>query len=127
MTKKKGIKGLTHEQRLIKALNELPNPIIDNKHRIKIYVEDNRARSNESRFEHIIQERHELTPLDIKKIASKINTSELKIDNERTKTYSLYIKRNTFTNDYIKVSLNLDFRKSNEATIKTIFIRKNYK
>ena len=59
MTKKKGIKGLTHEQRLIKALNELPNPIIDSKHRIKIYVEDNRERSNESRFEHIIKDRHE--------------------------------------------------------------------
>ena len=124
MSKKK---SLSHEQKLINALKTLPYELDDNKHRIKVRFEDDQARSNESRFEHISLSRHELTIHDIKRIKTNISNSELKIDTERTKTYSIYIKRNHFNNEYIKLSVDLDFKRSNIAKVKTIFITKNMK
>ena len=88
---------------------------------------DERARSNESRFEHISLKRHELKASDIKRIVKEISNSEMKIDTERKETYNFYIKRNSYNNEYIKISVNLDFKKSNEARVKTIFITKNLK
>ena len=119
MTKKK---HLSYEEKIINALNEIPNPLEDKKHRIFIKIENDRARSNESRFEHIISSRHELQQSDIKRIPKKIGTSELKKDKERTDTYNLYIKRNNYGDDYIKISLEIDFKKSNVGIVKTIFI-----
>ena len=124
MAKKKGI---THEQKIINALNALPDVIEDTKHRIKVMFINDQARSNESRFEHISLDRHELSVNDIKRIQKQISKSELKIDNERTKTYSIYIKRNNYNNEYIKLSVTLDFKISNEAKVKTVYITKNIK
>ena len=120
-------KRLTHDQQLTNALRQLPNPLIDKKHRIVIYSIDDRARSNQSRFEHIIEARHGLEPGDIKRIPEKINKSILKQDPDRTDTYNLFIKRNTYSDEYIQISLLLDFRESNKAFIKTIFITNNLK
>ena len=120
-------KGMSHQQKVLNALKALPEVIEDKKHRIKIKFEDDQARSNESRFEHISLYRHELKVNDIKRIPKKINESELKKDDERTKTYSIYIKRNNYNNEFIKLSVTLDFTKSNEAKVKTIFITKNIK
>lgn len=119
--------GLTYEEKMINALNKLPNPIEDKRHGIRIIFQDDRARSNQSRYDHIIDTRHELMPNDIKRIPTGIKTSELRKDKERNNTYNLYIKRNSQKGDYIKISLNIDFNKSNEATVKTIFITKNVK
>ena len=118
---------LTYEEKIIKALNSLPNPIEDDKHRIKILFENNRARSNETRFEHIALQRHELLPSDIKQIKKGIKTSILRKDKERTDTFNLFIKRNNCSGEYIKVSLEVDFKKSNTAKVKTIYIVKNPK
>ena len=120
-------KGKTHEQKIINALNALPDVIEDTKHRIKVMFINDQARSNESRFEHISLDRHELSVNDIKRIQKQISKSELKIDNERTKTYSIYIKRNNYNNEYIKLSVTLDFKISNEAKVKTVYITKNIK
>ena len=124
MAKKKGI---SHEQRIMNALKTLPDVLEDKKHRIKIRFINERARSNESRFEHIALKRHELKPSDIKRIIKGISNSELKKENYREKTFNLYIKRNGYGDDYIKISLILDFTVSNEAKVKTIFITKNVK
>ena len=124
MTKKN---DLTYEERLIDALKRLPNPMHDKRHGIFVKLEDDRARSNQSRFEHILQDRHGLKPGDIERISEKINQSTLRKDPERTDTYNLYIERNRFSGEYIKISVTLDFSKSNEATIKTIFITRNLK
>ena len=118
---------LTYEQKMIRALKSLPHPIEDKKHRIKIIFRNDRARSNQSRFEHIIVPRHELLPSDIKQIVKGVNTSILKKDEERTNTYNLFIKRNSFSNEYIKISMEIDFKKSNIAVVKTMFIIKNCK
>ena len=98
-------KSLTHEEKIIKALNTLPDVLEDNKHRIKIKFINDQARSNETRFEHISLARHQLTPNDIKRIQKEISNSELRIDDARTKTYSIYIKRNNFNDEYIKISI----------------------
>ncbi len=121
MSKKK---KLTPDEKVRKALEELPCPIIDTKHGIKIYCVNDRARSNQSRIEHIVLERHSLMPSDIERIPKYINESELIMDKERKYTFNLYIKRNNYSNEYIKMSLNLDFSVSNKAKIKTIFITK---
>ena len=120
-------KGLSYEEKMINALKKLPNPIRDNKHRINIVFKDNRARSNESRFEHIVLKRHNLLPSDIKRIEKGIDESILRKDKDRTGTYNIYIKRNSYSEEYIKISVELDFKESNTAIVKTIFITKSLK
>ena len=120
-------KGLSYEERMINALQKIPNPLEDKKHRILLFFEDNRARSNQSRFEHISLSRHDLYLGDIKRIIKHISESIMKKDLERKDTYNLYIKRNNYGNEYIKISLELNFYKSNEAIVKTIFITTNVK
>ena len=120
-------KHLTYEEKIIKALKSLPNPLIDNKHRIIIVLDNNRERSNESRFEHIAVSRHELLPSDIKQIPKRTETSILKKDKERTNTYNIYIARNGHVGEYIKISIEIDFKKSNIGFVKTIYITRNNK
>lgn len=120
-------KDLSYEEKMINALNNLPNPLEDKKHRIFIIFIDNRARSNESRFEHISLLRHELLPSDIRRISQQINKSIMKQDSDRKDTYNLYIKRNNYGKEFIKISLELNFKESNNAFVKTIFITKNMK
>ena len=120
-------KVLTYEEKMIIALNAFPSPLKDKKHGIVIVFENDRARSNENRLEHIIDPRHELQPKDIKRIPKKIEESILKKDKDRENTFSLYIPRNNYGFEYIKISLRIDFKKSNQATIKTIFITRNLK
>ena len=47
-----------YDQNIIEALKKLPNPIEDKKHNLSIYVNNDQARSNESRFEHIAKSVH---------------------------------------------------------------------
>jgi len=112
---------LTHEEKLEKALRSLPVPIHDKKHGIEIYCVNDQARSNETRFEHITNKRHRLNVSDIEKIPKRINISELIKDKTRKKTYNIFIQRNVL-GEFIQISLELDFRESNKAKIKTIFI-----
>ena len=120
-------KGLSYEEKLLNALSKIPVPIVDNKHRILIYFVDDRARSNETRFEHIVSFRHELKPTDFTRIQKEINNSFLKKDKERKSSFDLYIKRNNYGMEYIKLSLELDFSMGNKAYVKTMFITKNLK
>lgn len=120
-------RGLSYEQKLISALEKLPSPLEDKKHNIEIYFEDNRARSNQSRFEHIVDQRHGLRPSDINRIIRYINESKLKKDHERKDTFNLYIKRNSYSNEYIKLSLKVDGEVPKNVVVKTIFITKVYK
>ena len=120
-------KSLTYEEKMLNALKKLPCPLEDKKHRILVYFINDKARSNESRFDHISLSRHDLNTSDIKRIVGYINESILKKDSERTHTYNLYIKRNNYGVEYIKISLEIDFKKSNKAFVKTMFITRNLK
>jgi len=117
-------KSLTYEQKLTEALKKLPCPLIDKKHNIEIYFNDDRARSNQSRFEHIIDPRHGLLASDIERIGRYLNLSKLKMDHERKETFNLFVKRNSFNNEYIKVSLKISEKEPKKAYVKTIFITK---
>jgi len=117
-------KGLTYEEKMIAALSKIPCPIEDKKHRIFIYFANNRARSNETRFEHISLARHDLCLGDISRIIQHINESTLRKDPDRKDTYNMLIKRNNYGSEYIKISLELNFSQSNIAVVKTMFITK---
>ena len=120
-------KDLSYEEKLINALRKLPSPLEDKRHNLKIYFDDNRARSNESRFGHIINQRHGLLASDIERIYRYINVSKLKKDQERKETFNLFVKRNSFNNEYIKISLKIEDNDPTKAVVKTIFITKVYK
>lgn len=124
MSKKK---GLTHEQKIIDALEKLPNPIEDKRHDIFIRFKNNKARSNETRFEHIALSRHELRPNDVKRIPKRIKIAIFKKDSGRTGTFNVYIKRNNYNEEYIKISVQIEPNNPHEAVVKTIFITKNVK
>lgn len=120
-------KGLTYEEKMIKALLSIPNPIEDKRHNLLIHFVDDSTRSNETRFSHIIEKRHELLPSDIKRIPQYIKKAIFKVDKERKETYSIYIKRNTYSDEYIKISIRIDEDKPHDAYVKTVFITKNLK
>ena len=121
------MKGLSYEQKLIDALKKLPNPLQDKKHNLDIYFDDDRARSNQSRFEHIVDSRHSLLISDIERIQRHISKSKLKKDSERKNTFNLFIKRNCFNSEYIKISLKIEDDNPHVAIVKTIFITRVYK
>jgi len=120
-------KGLSYEQKLINALKKLPVPLEDRRHNLLIYLDDDRARSNQSRLEHIISMRHGLKPSDIERIPRYLKTSIFKKEKDRRDTANIYIKRNNYGEQYIKISLRTDEEEPNKAFIKTIFITKNMK
>ena len=120
-------RGLTYEEKLINALNKLPNPLEDKKHNLYIYFNDDRVRSNQSRFEHIVDDRHGLLISDIERILKHINQSKLKKDPERKNTFNLFIKRNNFNCEYIKISLRIEENNPHIAFVKTVFITRVYK
>ena len=120
-------KKLTYEEKLEKALKSLPFPLKDKKHGIVIDCLNDQARSNQTRYDHILQERHGLTLPDIELIPKRINTSDLIKDKTRKKTYNLFIKRSKALGGYVQISLEIDFKESNKAKIKTMFVTKNMK
>ena len=115
-------KGLSYEEKLINALKKLPNPLVDKRHGINIYFVDDRARSNQGRFNHIVEFRHGLSVSDIERIPRYIKTCIFKRDPERTETYNIYIKRNSYNNDYIKISVRINPENVSKAIVKTVFI-----
>jgi len=120
-------KGLSYEQKLINALKKLPNPLEDKRHNIMIYFDDNRARSNQSRFQHIVNMRHGLKPSDVERIPRYIRSCIFKKDIERSDTFNIYIKRNSYSDEYIKLSIEIKPETPKKATVKTIFITTNIK
>ena len=59
---------------LVEAIEKWPNPIYDKKHGYYIYVNDNRARSNETRTEHIVEYGHDLKARDLKSYLKELKT-----------------------------------------------------
>ena len=113
---------------LVEALKSLPNPIIDKKHNISIFIEDTKARSNQSRFEHIARHFHELRVKDIEIIFKSINKNPIfKKDKTRKDTYNYLFPRKNDKNHYLKMSILVKDYKDRTAVIKTIFITKTPK
>jgi len=120
-------KGPSYETKMINALKNLPNPLEDFRHSLLLYFVDNRARSNETRYEHIIKSSHGLLPADIKYIPEGIKKSKLKKDKLRKWTYEYVFERKGNKREYMKICVQLDKDDSHIAVVKTIFISKNGK
>lgn len=122
MSKKRSV---NYSQNLVDALNKLPVPIHDERHGLTVYLDDNKARSNQSRFQHICGTRHNLSVKDIEYIPEGIQKySTLKKDKTRKKTFNYYFKRKSNEHEYIKISLSVDRKEPKNVRIKTIFITK---
>lgn len=117
------VRGISYQQKIINALKSLPNPLEDKRHNLLIYFVNDRARSNETRFAHIANVRHDLSVSDIRRIPRELKNSILKKDKERTDTFNLYIQRFSYTqSQYIKISLQVLEEEPDRATVKTIYI-----
>ena len=107
---------------LIEAIEKWPNPMYDKKHGYYIYVEG-RARSNQTRIEHIVEYGHDLKARDLELIPNGIkNYFEYKKDPVYKDTFNYYIKRGGEDKGLIKVSIQIDGKERKRAWVKTIFI-----
>lgn len=107
---------------LLKALSSVTFPIEDKKHGYLIYKDDGRARSNETRSEHILKKSHDLCVSDIQSIPNGIqNYIAYKKDKKRKKTFNYYINRKGSKKGFIKVSVRIDNKNDKKAWIKTIY------
>ena len=121
MAKKKNEKF--YDQKLIDALKKIPSPIWDKKHKIFIYLNNDQARSNESRFEHIAKKNHELKVRDIESIPDGINGYvTFHKSRELKDTYYYYISRKGDSKGFIQVAIKLIEGETNKYYVKTIFI-----
>ena len=113
---------------LIAAIKKWPKPIYDKRHGYYIYLEDGRARSNQSRLEHIIQRRHDLKVRDLESVPANINSYyEYRKDPVYKDTFNYYMYRKGKDKGFIKVSIQIDGKDRTRAWIKTIYIAQRVK
>lgn len=116
------------DDKLLEYIKSVKSPLLDKRHNITIYLDDNRARSNQSRFEHIVRKDHRLSINDLKRLFSEYNcTSKFRKDKKHKHTYCYYVKRNHSSNEYIKMCIYIDDEAKRIAKVKTIFITRNLK
>ena len=107
---------------LIGAIEKWPNPIFNKKHQYYIYVEG-RARSNQTRKEHIVEYGHDLKVRDLELVPKGINDYfKYKKDPIYRNTFNYYLKRGGMDKGFIKVSIRISDKNAKYAWIKTIFI-----
>ena len=110
-----------YSQNLVNALNNLPSAIYDKKHNLTVYLNDAKARSNQSRFQHIARNFHDLNVNDIKLIPKGITKNPtLKKDKVRKDTFNYYFEKKRGEKKYIKMSVLVDF-KNKTAVVKSVF------
>ena len=120
MSKKKSV---NYSQNLIHALNKLPSPIYDERHDVTVYLDDNKARSNQSRFQHIARNFHELKVKDIESIPLGITKqSVLKKDKKRKDTYNYYYPRKSNKKKFIKISILITDYEKRIGIVKSLFV-----
>ena len=99
---------LTHDQKIVKALEKIKTPIIDKLRNISIYFKV-QSRSNESGLEHIAKKYHGLDSSDIELLEDCIkNPIEHTKDRRYPKTYCYYHARKHDKNHYIKVIVKVE-------------------
>lgn len=120
MSKKKP--QIYNPSHLIDAIEKWPNPMFDKKHGYYIYVEG-RARSNQTRIEHIVEYGHDLKVRDLELVPKGIsNYIAYKKDPVYKNTYNYYIGRGGLDKGLIKVSVRISDTDSTYAWVKTIYI-----
>ena len=107
---------------LIKTIEKWPNPMYDKKHKFYIYVQG-RARSNQTRIEHIVEFGHNLKVRDLEMVPDGIsNYFEYKKDPVYKNTFNYYLIRKGMDKGFVKISVQIGHKDSSKAWIKTIYI-----
>ena len=120
MSKKKP--KIYNPQYLIEEIEKWPNPMYDKKHGYYIYVEG-KARSNQTRVEHIVEYGHDLKARDLQLVPEGIkNYFDYKKDLVYKNTFNYYLRRKGEDKGFIKVSVRISDDDPKHAWIKTIFI-----
>ena len=128
MHKKRDNIKIKNNEVLIDYLKSLKFPVYDKKHNLSIYLDDNRARSNQSRYEHIVRDDHELVIDDLKTLFKELDTTaRFKKDKVRKDTYNCYVRRSKQSNQFIKMCIAIDRNDKHKGKVKTIFITRNIK
>ena len=121
MTKRKP--KIINQIALLDAISKLPNPMFDKKHNLYIYIDKGRARSNQTRVEHIVDYSHNLKVRDIKSISLGVNKYfSYNKDPVYKDTFNYYLIRKGLDKGFIKISIQIDGSDKTKAWIKTIFI-----
>ena len=101
-------KRLTHDQKIIKALEKVKMPIVDGLRNLSIYFKV-RSRSNETGMEHVAKNYHGLDPSDIELLTDCIKNPIQHIKDRRyPKTYCYYHARKHDKNHLIKVVVKVE-------------------
>ena len=119
-------KKLTHNEKIIKALEKIKTPIFDELRNLNIFFKE-RSRSNESGLEHIAKSYHNLDSTDIDLLVEGIKHPFKHIKDKRfPKTYCYYYKRKRDRKNYIKVVVKVE-KDLKTAYISSIFITSKIK
>ena len=120
MTKRKP--RIYNPSHLIEAIEKWPNPMYDKKHNYYIYVEG-KARSNQTRIEHIVQNRHDLKVRDLNLVPIGINHYfDYRKDPIYKDTWNYYLIRGGKDKGFVKVSIQIDHKDHTRAWVKTVYI-----
>ena len=112
-----------YDSKIIEARQKLPKQIEDKRHGFVIEVEDDRARSNETRFQHIAKKEHQLKTRDIEAIPDGIKDYVKFSKSFSLKdTYYYYIKRKGKDKGFIQLAIKLIEGETKKYYIKTIFV-----
>ena len=112
---------------LIRVIEKWPNPMFDRKHNYYIYVEG-KARSNQTRIDHIVEYGHDLKVRDLELVPNGINNYfDYRKDPVYKNTFNYYIIRKGKDRGFIKVSVRISDNDKTHAWVKTIFITYNIK
>ena len=122
------VKHKKHDQDFEKALDTISYYMEDVRHNVNIIFENDMARSNETRYQHIMAEGHSLTLKDIETFKQEIlKTSKLVKDKKRKNTWIYYIKRKSKSKEYIIIPVEETKRNKQMLKVKTMFIAKHPK
>ena len=107
---------------LIEAIKKWSIPIYDRRHDYYIYLEQ-KARSNQTRIEHIVRHSHDLKVRDLESVPNGINDYfEYLKDPVYKNTFNYYLLRKGEDKGFVKISVEIDNKDNKRAWIKTIFI-----
>ena len=96
--------------------------MFDKRHGYYIFVEG-RARSNQTREEHIVEYGHDLKVRDLELVPNGINDYfDYHKDPVYKNTWNYYIKRKGKDKGFIKLSVRIDDNDPKHAWVKTVFI-----
>ena len=109
-------------EHLLNAIRKWPNPMYDKRHGFYIYIEG-RARSNQTREEHMVEYGHDLKVRDLDAVPNGIkNYFDYRKDPKYKNTFNYYINRGGMDKGFVKLSVRISDNDPKHAWVKTIFI-----